>query len=546
MRKIAYLFLVLITTHPSGAQGISASLTGRLDRIALQDVPAGAPGIATAIIKKGKLVYSNWGGYANLDDSSRITPRSRFNIASNGKQFTALAVLKLEKEGKLRLTDDIRRYLPGLYPSLHEPLRIEHLLTHTSGIRDVYDLWALQGLTWWKASFTNDTALQLLLRQKELNQPPGKAYRYSNSNYILLALLIEKASGRSFREYTNELFQALGMKATAFETNHKGIEGPVARAYFNFGSWTTFDWKWEVCGDGNLFSTLEDQIRWEQILQGGIKTGLSRQLLRRSQELVNPGLTRQYGFGLEFGQYKGLPCLFHEGATGAWKATVLRFPAQGLSFLTLTNTGKAIPAQQTRQLADAVLQLEKKVPARVYPPAGGPYLSEAQVTGLYLTPTDFLFRFVLREGQLYLERFGRSPVRLEREGPACFRQVGDTAFKQFFEQQPDGSMQVTAYHWSHEPYRLIKLAEGSGDSQTAFREGSYYNEETGARVELLNKAGEWKLLLPSGDTLKAIAASPARLLTASYTLETEAGYTPARHLLLSGNRIRRLRFVRIE
>jgi CubicO group peptidase (beta-lactamase class C family) len=203
-----------------------------------------------------------------LTDSTLITKDTRFNIASNGKQFTALAILVLIDEKKINLTDDIRKYLPTIYPKLNSKITIENLLNHTSGIRDVYDLWSLQGFTWWKYTFSNKDVLALIEKQQELNFLPNTKYLYSNTNYILLTAIIEKVTGKSFVVYTNDLFKKLNMPNTSFEDNYTKIRGPIAKAYFNFSTWKNYNWIWNVCGDGNIFSTLADQLQWELILQG--------------------------------------------------------------------------------------------------------------------------------------------------------------------------------------------------------------------------------------------------------------------------------------
>ena len=225
----------------------------RLDSIATQDVPKGAPGIATGIVSNGKIVYEKVAGFANLTDSTLITKDTRFNIASNGKQFTALAILVLLDEKKIRLTDDIRKYLPTVYPKFNSKITIENLLNHTSGIRDVYDLWSLQGLTWWEHSFSNKDVLELIEKQQELNFLPNTKHLYSNTNYILLTAIVEKVTGKSFVPYTTDLFKKLNMPNTSFETDYSKIRGPIAKAYFNFDTWTTYNWIWNVCGDGNIF-----------------------------------------------------------------------------------------------------------------------------------------------------------------------------------------------------------------------------------------------------------------------------------------------------
>ena len=172
-KRLSFLILIIAThilfsgvADAQAIRQITGELERQLNRIAAQDVPAGAPGIATGIIRDGKIVYSKCAGLENLTSKSKITPKSRFNIASTGKQFTALAILKLEAEGKLSLDDDIRMYFANLYREIDSPITIEHLLTHTSGIRDIHHLWSLQGLTWWKNEFGNDDAMKLLVKAR--------------------------------------------------------------------------------------------------------------------------------------------------------------------------------------------------------------------------------------------------------------------------------------------------------------------------------------------------------------------------------------------
>ena len=283
MRIVLTTSFLLFTLILGKAQNsIAPDLIMRLDRIATQDVPEKAPGIATAIIQNGRVIYKKCAGYADFADSSLITNTTRFNIASNGKQFTALAILSLIERNKLNLTDDIRKYFPSLYKGISDKITIQSLLNHTSGIRDCYDLWSLQGIAWWEKSFSNEDVLKLLEKQTELNFTPDTQFLYSNTNYILLALLIEKVSGKPFVDYTNQLFKQLSMPNTSFESDYTQIRGPIARSYFNFGTWSTYDWIWNVCGDGNLFSTLEDQIQWEKILQDGKQGVLSRDLINNA------------------------------------------------------------------------------------------------------------------------------------------------------------------------------------------------------------------------------------------------------------------------
>jgi len=520
----------------------------RLDSIATRDVPKGAPGIATGIIKGGKIIYQKVAGFASLEDSSLITKDTRFNIASNGKQFTALAILVLIDEKKISLADDIRKYLPTIYPKLSIKITIENLLNHTSGIRDVYDLWSLQGLTWWQQSFSNKDVLGLIEKQEELNFLPNTKYLYCNTNYILLAAIVEKVTGISFVAYTNDLFKKLNMPNTSFEADYSKIRGPIAKAYFNFNTWTTYNWIWNVCGDGNIFSTLADQLQWEQIVQGSIKTKIKKSIIGKSQQLTDHSTIKNYGYGLEFGIYKGVSYTFHEGATGAWKATVIRFPNKNISIVTLTNTGKVTPNTQTRQMADVVLNLKDNASYLVTKPAKvGPFIREEDMIGTYLTDNNFAFQFEKEDSVLYLKRVGRNDVKLEREAANILHQTYDPDFKQEFIKNEKGEMTVTAYYTSHSPYTLTKAVSNWEGYNFKALNGKFKNSETNVTIEIIYSGGKsYEVKSGAEDTTKGLLISPTKLLVDNYVFEYDSKSGTPKAFLLSADRIERVRFSRVE
>ncbi|QCK15807.1 serine hydrolase domain-containing protein [Mangrovivirga cuniculi] len=512
-----------------------------LDSIATKDVPENAPGIATAIIQDGEVIYEKYAGLADLSDSTRIKNSTRFNIASNGKQFTALAVLKLIDQNKLNLSDDVRKWIPDLYPDIKEKITVRNLLNHTSGVRDCYDLWSLQGYTWWKESFDNADVLQLMRKQSELNFKPGTEYLYSNTNYILLALIVEKVSNKTFVEYTNEMFEQLNMPNTSFECDASKIQGQIARAYFNFGTWTTYDWNWNVCGDGNIFSSLEDQIQWEKLIQGKGETTFDREIISKSQQVIEGSQFENYGYGLEFGEYKYMEYRFHEGATGAWKATVIRFPKRNISMLTLTNTGKAITSNQTRQMADVVFELGSEDSYFATKPSSiGEYVSEEEILGTYLTENDFAFTFVKKGDKVFLRRVGRSDVELEREANNIFRQKFDPDFKQEFTTNSQGDMQVTAYYINHAPYSLTKTSQVEEDYEFKMLNGEYFNPETNTTVSLNHLEGvNYQVTFREDYKTNGLLVSDNKMIVDFYSIEFLDG-----DLILNGDRIKLLRFKR--
>ncbi len=540
-----FLLILLVTTSIVSSSQTQITLTPKqikiLDSIATQDVPKNAPGIASAVIQEGKLIYEKYAGYGDLKDSTLIQNTTRFNIASNGKQFTALAILTLVDKKKLKLSDDIRKWFPDLYPKIMDKITIQSLLNHTSGIRDCYDLWSLQGYTWWKESFNNNDVLDLVGKQTDLNFKPNTNYLYSNTNYILLALIVEKVSKKTFVEYTDEMFQQLNMFNTSFESDYSKIRGHIARAYFNFDTWSTYNWIWNVCGDGNIFSTLEDQIQWEKLVQGKGISKFNRKTILKSQETIKGSKFNNYGFGLEFGKYKNLNYVFHEGATGAWKATVIRFPKTKTSIVTLTNTGKSIPYNQTRQMADVLFELKSEESYLVTKPTRiGDYVSEDEITGTYLTESDFAFHFEKKDNTILLKRVGRNDVELEREADNIFHQKFDPAFKQEFTKNSKGEMQVTAYYINHSPYSLTKVnrIENSYDFKSI--NGNYINSETNTTLSINYLDGmNYDITLRDKYKTKGLLVSNDKMLIDFYSLEIQNG-----ELLLNGERMKKVKFVR--
>ena len=212
-RLLPLLFLLL--TLQLQAQKINPT---QIDKLVNSNLEGIMPGLAVGIVKDGQIVYEQYLGYANLEHEVKIDERTRFNIASNAKQFTALCILKLIEQGKINLDDDFRKYLPNVHSNIQDKITISHLITHTSGIRDYCDLLGLQGKTWWKHFIDNGDAIELLEAQRDLNFKPGTEYLYSNSNYILLAEIVKEVTRQDFSDFAKTLFEDLEMPNTNFHT----------------------------------------------------------------------------------------------------------------------------------------------------------------------------------------------------------------------------------------------------------------------------------------------------------------------------------------
>lgn len=543
---VVYITLDSCKSEPSQLSNLQIQ---RLDSIATIDVPKDAPGVAVGIVLNGEIVYEKYAGYANLEDTLLIEKNSRFNIASNGKQFTALAILELIENGKLKLEDDIRTFFPELYPAVKDKITVAHLLNHSSGIRDVYDLWSLQGLTWWEHTFDNNDVLELLKKQTELNFVPGSKYAYSNSNYMLLAEIVAIVSESSFVDYTNKMFADLNMPNTSFVADHTEIKGPIAEPYFNFDTWFNYNWIWNAHGDGNIFSTLEDQLEFEKILQTKKNKRFSKEVLIQSQSLIPNSTIENYGYGVEFMEHQNIPYKYHGGSTGAWKAITARFENQNFSIVTLTNSGKTDPMTQTLNSANVLLELNPDTnDIKLQPDSIGPYVEIDAITGMYEIE-GYIWEFVVRDEELFLLRTGRNDTKLIREADNVFQQWNDAPFKQEFTKNEKGEMQVTAYYPNTPTFTLTRRNTDFSDFDFKTLDGKYTNEETGVTFEI-NYQSDLKYSIKNAtDDMTAILLSTEKLVINDYGYSLKIGMKKGdgtRDLFLTSGRIQNVRFSRVE
>ena len=344
------------TASPSADE----ALTARVDKLFAQWNKPDSPGCALGIVKDGRLIYKRGYGMANLDYNIPISPKSVFQIASISKQFTAMSILLLAKQGKLSLDDDIQRYLPDL-PRYQSPITIRHLIHHTSGIRNFIELAELAGMRHEDAHLTDDDFLGLIARQKELNFKPGEEYVYSNSGYFLLGLIVKRVSGKSLRKFAEEnIFKPLGMNNTHFHDDRNLVVKNRATGYLpsgNGGSALAID-NDESVGAKGLYTSVEDLFLWDQNFYnnklGGGPDLISEQL---STGKLNNGEKVNYAFGLQVGTYKGFKTIGHGGGFSGFQAYMYRFPEQNFSVICLCNARyiEIDPEELANQVADNFL-----------------------------------------------------------------------------------------------------------------------------------------------------------------------------------------------
>ena len=381
------------------------NLTHEVDKLFSNWAKNDSPGCAIAVVKDHEIVYSQGYGLANLEYGVPNTPDTIFHIASVSKHFTCMAVLLLEAQGKLSIEDDYRKYLPEM-PDFGTLVTIRHLMHHTSGIRDQWELLMHSG---WRMDdvITTDDIRGLLEKQTDLNFPPGEQYLYSNSGFTLLALIVERVSGKSLREFCQgNIFKPLSMNSTHFHDDHTMLVKNRSYSYApdGQGNFKNAVLSYANVGATSLFTTVNDLARWDGNFYNprvGSQAVIEKMLTTTS---LTTGKPNNYALGLMIGKYRGLNIVEHSGGDAGYRTHYLRFPDQRFSVIIFCNLGTMVPGQLTRQVADLYLADSFTLPAEE--PAEPITLSAEQLqqyAGTFYDPVTQSSRvFEIKDGKLQL------------------------------------------------------------------------------------------------------------------------------------------------
>jgi CubicO group peptidase (beta-lactamase class C family) len=441
----------------------------RIDKLFERFTPD-SPGCALGIAQNGKTIFAKGYGIADLEHNVPLSPSSPFYMASVSKQFTAMSVLLLAEDGKLSLTDPVRKYVPEL-PEYASGITIYHLLTHTSGVRDYLMLGSLGGLPP-EFVFTEGGMLHMLARQSALNFEPGAEYLYSNSGYVLLSLVVKKVAQKSLNDFAQEkIFGPLGMKSTRFQHDHSALIPGKAFGYQRRdGVWHTANSMLDVVGDGGLYSTVDDMIRWAENFDKP-KVGAAALTTMQTPAKLSSGKEIEYGMGLVPSDYRGLRIIEHGGGLVGYRTEFLRFPEKGFSVVCLCNNGTANPGQLARQVAELYLASDFKPPDTAKGPS--PRTPDERPVPVSLSVSDMksytgefesrelntIYRISADSGVLSIELGDRPAMRLRSIGPDRMRGEGNGLEFEFLR---DNTGKVTGFYLAAGRVRKIRFERSQG------------------------------------------------------------------------------------
>ena len=331
-----------------------SSLSGSIDALFSDFNQPGTPGASLAVIQNGRVIYRKAYGLADVENTVPASTSTNYRLASVTKQFTATAILKLVDLGRLSLDSRLTDVLPGA-PSYAHDVRIRHLLGHTSGLVDYED-------------FVPDTqtvqvldadVLRLLSKIDTMYFPAGAKFRYSNSGFAMLALVVEAVSGQPFALFLKQnIFEPLGMKHTVAFQN--GISTVENRAFGHSRTDKGFVRTDQsntsaVLGDGGIYSSVEDLFKWDQELYAHRLISASLRQQSFTPGMLNDGTQTKYGYGWYIEPYRNLSSVYHTGSTRGFRNAVFRLPDHHLTVIILTNRNEGEPIELARKVADLVL-----------------------------------------------------------------------------------------------------------------------------------------------------------------------------------------------
>jgi CubicO group peptidase (beta-lactamase class C family) len=441
-----------------------------------------SPGCALAVVHDGAIVYARGYGMSNLEHRVPITPDSIFHIASISKQFTDMCIALLAAEGRLSLDDDIRTHVPEI-PVYGATITIRHLIHHTSGLRDMWDLLAMAG---WRDDdlITEADMLWVASRQRALNFTPGAEYVYSNTGYALLALIVHRVSGQTLREFAHErIFTPLGMTRTHVHDDHSEIVVGRTQAYEQRkdGSLKVSIPVFDVAGTTSLFTTVEDMAKWDANFDhrqvGG--DAIIEQMLTTG--VLNDGSELSYGFGLQVHQHRGLQLVEHSGADAGYRAHYLRFPSERVAVVCLCNLSTMAPRALALDVADIVLadRFSEPIDRALPEPAG----ADEALAGVYRNPaTGDLLCMQTVDGRLALGF--DNPQPLVRYDDGTYRNDDQPLLRLRFEESVGRTLLYSGGRSSPTPDVAHERVNASDDAPHPWEGGDFYSDEVDTTYHL--------------------------------------------------------------
>ena len=351
MQKLFVLCSIFMLAFSLNAQ----KLDQKIDSLILSKFKeADGPGGIFMVAQKGKPVYQKAFGMANLELDAKLNTNSVFQIGSMTKQFTAIAVLMLEEQGKLKVSDPISKYIPS-YPNGNN-ITIHNLLTHTSGIRDFTKMKTLQDIA--QKEMTPEKMVNFF-KNEPVDLAPGEKFEYNNSGYVILGYIIEIVSGETYEDFIKKnIFDNVEMINSYYATDRKIIKN---RAYgyhkkdYGYVNKTVINFSVPFAS-GSLMSTLDDMLKWQNALNENLLLTSKGETKAFTKYQLNDGKEIEYGYGWHLKNINGIATREHGGSIFGFKSMAVYIPSEDIYVLGFSNCDCNSPTQLVKDIAKLSLE----------------------------------------------------------------------------------------------------------------------------------------------------------------------------------------------
>jgi CubicO group peptidase (beta-lactamase class C family) len=492
MKKLLFFLFVPFNIV---AQTFSDSIGSKIDSI-FRSYTAVTPGCAVAVLKDGEIVFKKGYGQANMEYSIPIIPTTIFHIASESKQYVAFCMLLLEKERKLSIDDDIRKYL-DFVPDFGHKITIRHLIHHTSGLRDQWQLLANSG---WQLDdvITQQHVVKLVSKQKALNFIPGEEFMYCNTGYTLMAEIVKKVSGLTLREYCDKnIFQPLGMKDTHFHDNYQEIVPGRAYSYNRLPGkgFQHAVLSYSIVGATSLLTTVLDEAKWLNNYETGTVGG--KDLIEKMYQtgVLNDGRKLTYAFAIDIGKYKGWQQIGHGGGDAGFRTYACRFPQKGLGIVVFSNSGDVNPGGLVNQIADLLIRDTMQESSSKENTLITDSIFLKRLQGKYFSERGNLPEILWKDGKLNgINTFSRAPYEIKVTAAGNNRYSLSSGGVLILDEKNKSSDSVMEMKIENLNNTIVYKRQPSLPQKiTAEFAGKYYGDETEAFYYVTEKDGQLTL-----------------------------------------------------
>lgn len=521
-KKLVILLLCsLIPALRVNAQALPDSITKKVDGLFAKWNTPNTPGCVIGIVRNDSLIYAKGYGLANMEYGVPNTPETIYHMASISKQFTAYAIVLLAQQGKLKLDDDIHKYLPW-FPDLKEKITIRHLLNHTSGIRDQWQLLAISG-TRLDDVIKQEHIVKLLSKQKALNFKPGDQYTYSNSGFTMLAEIVKSVSGKTLRQFTDSvIFKPLGMNNTHFHDDYTEVVKNRSYSYYprEGGGFNNSILSYSNAGATSLFTNANDLAKWlVNFYKPTVGTAEDIKLLTQKGKLNN-GKESDYALGIVVNKFEGWRQYSHNGADAGYRTFATSFPDLKMGFIIFSNVGDFDIGRKGYELTslfvkDTTKKATKPVASAIDTSKAvlKDVVRAAKFSGNYISEDGAQFSFKLNNQKLYWERYGQTDLLLNA-GRDTFMVANAPDVKFLFNTISPGDTLIKQW-WPDGKRSLLKYVSSANytEKQLQTYTGTYYCPELDCKYGIMlkgrdliltnNKYEDTKLRLIGKDHLRS-------------------------------------------